>query len=177
LVTSPAGKKRPVNPQEYLSGAAQRLQADGSTTGTADLPGGQALVGQQGQFKVQWLLTKLNLFTLVFPVPVVTAAALDSFSNDALQYAVDQKGHFRGLQNGVAAIAVLVGEHVEPEAAEFARKRIVKRFSAFAWPGAVDLSAGTSFSQEGAVLIGGVYAGWMRKRMRAVLGEGVRTGT
>jgi hypothetical protein len=162
-----------VNPQEYLSGAAERLQADGSTTGTADLPGGQALVGHKGKFKVQWMLTKMNLFTLVFPVPVVTVAALEAFANDALQYAVDQKGQLRGLQNGVAAISVLVGEQVEPDAAEFARKKIVKRFSAFSWPAAVDLSTGASYSHEGTVLIGGIYAGWMRKRMKAVLGDQV----
>jgi hypothetical protein len=161
-----------VTPQEYLAGAAERLQADGSATDTAQLPGGAALVGYQGKFKVQWMLTKLNLFTLVFPVPVVTAAALEGFANDAVQYAVNQKGQLRGLQNGVAAIAVLVGERVEPDAAEYARKQLVRRFSAFGWPGAVDLSTGASYSHEGPVLLGGVYAGWMRKRMAAVLGTG-----
>lgn len=67
--------------------------------------------------------------------------------------------------------AALLGYQGKFTAAEFARKTIVKRFSAFAWPGAVDLSAGTAYSHDGAVLIGGIYAGWMRKRMAAVLGS------
>jgi hypothetical protein len=166
-----------VNAQEYLDGAAARLQADGSEVGTAMLPGGQALTGYQGKFKVQWMMTKLNLFTFVIGVPVVSAAALEGFSTDALQHAVDRKGQLRGMQNGVAALAVLVGEHVEPDAAEYARKKMVRRFGAFAWPGAVDLGTGATYSHEGAVLLGGVYAKWMRKRMAAVLGTGAPAPT
>jgi hypothetical protein len=157
--------------QQWMDGAAARLQADGSTVGTAQLPGGQAMLGQQAKFKVQWFATKLHLFTLVFPVPVVTAAVMDAFATDALQYAVNQKGQLRGLQVGVASIPVLVGDRVEPDAIEYAHDKLVRRFGAFAWPAAVDASTGATYSHQGAVYLGGIYSKWMRQRTRAVLGS------
>jgi hypothetical protein len=161
-----------VNPQTYLDDAAARLHADGSTTDSVTLPGGPALLGYQSSFRVQWMFTKMHLFTFVVSGPVVSAVALEHFAGDALEYAVQQKGQLRGLQIGVAAIAVLAGEHVEPEAAEFARQKILRRFGAFVWPAAVDLSTGETYSHRGPVVIGGVYSRWMRKRTAAVLGAG-----
>ncbi len=155
---------------QWMDGAAARLQADGSTVSGVQLPGGQAMLGYQSKFKVQWMATKLHLFTLLFPVPVVTAAALEGFAKDCLQYAVNQKGDLRGLQVGVASIPVLVGDRVEPDAVEYAQHELVRKFGAFAWPAAVDAGTGTTYSHQGAVYLGGVYSGWMRKRTAAVLG-------
>ena len=65
------------------------------------------------------MATRLNLFTIVGTMPLVTAAERERFTNDAIDYAISQKGKRRGLQNGVAVIPVLVGERIEPEAATF----------------------------------------------------------
>jgi hypothetical protein len=160
-----------MNAQQWMDGAAARMRADGSEVSSAQLPGGLAMLGYQSKFKVQWMATKLHLFTVVFPLPVVTAAVMDAFATDALQFAVNHKGGLRGMQVGVAAIPVLVGDRIEPDAIEFAEKKLVRRFGAFAWPAAVDASTGATHSHQGAVYLGGVYSKWMRKRTHAVLGS------
>jgi hypothetical protein len=75
----------------------------------------------------------------------------------------------RGLQTGVATIPVLVGQSVDVSGETFARRQLIKRFSAFGWPVAVDLSARRVYGHEGRVYLGGLYAGWMRERISAAL--------
>lgn len=158
-----------MNPQEYLDTVADRLRGDGAAVDTAVLPGGEALVGYRSQFRLRWMATKLNLFTVVRSVPEVTASALENFSNEALDHGVKLKGRFRGLQTGVAVVPVLVGELVEPSAAEYARTVLVRRWSAFAWPAVVDLDRNVVSSHQGSVTIGGIYASWMRQQTAVAL--------
>jgi hypothetical protein len=101
--------------------------------------------------------------------PTVTVAGLEQFSNDAIDYAISRKGQFSGLQNGVAVIPVLVGERIEPDAATFATDTLGRRFSAFAWPATVDLTSPRVYQHEGQVLLGGIYADWMRQQTAIAL--------
>jgi len=151
-----------VIPAEYLDLVGKRLQADGVAVRSASVGGLPALVGYRSRFRLAWMATRLNLFTVVAGVPSVTAGGLEQFSRDAVAYAVSEKGRRRGLQTGVAAIAVLVGTVVEPDAAAYAEDQVLKRWSAFAWPTAVDLSSQIVYRHQGRVLVGGVYASWMR---------------
>jgi hypothetical protein len=73
------------------------------------------------------------------------------------------------MQTGVAAIPVLVGTTVDPAAATYAEDQLIRRWSAFAWPSAVDLSAGVVHAHRGSVVVGGLYAGWLRERIAAAL--------
>jgi len=159
----------PVNPQEYVDAVADRLRGDGAAVSTEVLPGGEALVGYRSQFRLRWMATKLNLFTVVRAVPEVTVSALESFSNEALDQGVKLKGRFRGLQTGVAVIPALVGEMAEPAAADYARTVLVRRWSAFAWPAVVDLHRDVVSTHEGSVTIGGIYASWMREQTAVAL--------
>jgi hypothetical protein len=160
-----------MSPDEFRSRCAARLQADGARVEDVALPGGRALVGYQSRFRLRWAATKLNLFTVVATAPVVTAAALQDFTGQALDHAAAAKGRLRGLQTGVAAIAILAGDAVQPDAAGFAEQEMVRRFAAFGWPVAVDLRSGGSWSHQGRVVVGGLYAGWMRERIGAVLSD------
>ena len=153
-----------MTPDEYLKLVESRLRAENVEVAPDVIGGVTALVGYRPRFRLAWMATKLHLFTVVIPVQVVTLDALTHFTNDALQYAVRSKGGLRGFQTGVAAIPVLVGYQVEPDAAAYAEGQIVKRFSAFAWPAAVDLSQGRVYRHVGRVVIGSVYAGWMRSQ-------------
>jgi hypothetical protein len=110
------------------------------------------------------MATRLNLFTVVAEAQTVTAAGLEQFSQDALAYAISKKGRLRGLQTGVATISVLVGTTVEPAAADYAENQLLKRWSAFGWPAAVDLTARTVYRHQGRVVVGGIYAAWMRSQ-------------
>jgi hypothetical protein len=160
---------RVMSPEEYTAIVAQRLESDGATVSTQPFRGGPALVGYRPKFKLQWMATRLNLFTVVVSQPSVTAAALEEFSQEALAYALGQKGTFRGLQNGVAVIPVMLGTQVAPDAAAMARDKLIRKFSAFAWPTVVDLSTGTVHRHQGRVLVGGIFASWMRQQTKVAL--------
>ena len=152
-------------------GISQRLKADGGKIIEQDLPPEFKLVGYRSEFRLRWVASKLHLFTVVAEVPVATSVDLDRHTDAALKYAVDQKGRFRGLQNGVAAIPVLLAPVVEPNAVEFAQKRLIRKWGAFAWPALVDLISEKIYSHVGSVAIGGIYAGWMRQQIRVALPE------
>jgi len=158
-----------MSPENYLRLVAERLQADGAKVSTELFRGVPAVVGYRPEFRLRWLATRLNLFTTVLHEPVVTPAALKQFAEDALDYATYQKGQFRGLQNGVAAIPVMIGSRVDPEAITLAETKLIKRFGAFAWPAVVDLSTGRVHSHQGRVAIGGIYASWMRQQTALAL--------
>lgn len=149
---------------EYLAGVAERLGAGGATVTTEYFRGVPAVVGHRSEFRLRWMATKLNLFTVAIATPSVSAESLRLFSEDVLDFATAKKGQFRGFQNGLAVIPVQVSEQVAPDAVALAESKIVKRFSAFAWPAVVDLSAGTVHRHQGRVAIGGVYASWMRQQ-------------
>jgi hypothetical protein len=162
-----------MSPDEYIEEISRRLRADGAEVTTESIGDLTTLVGYRSQFRLRWMATRLHLFTVVGSVPWVTAAELERFSNDALDYAISRKGQFRGLQNGVAVIPVLVGERIDPDAATFATATLVRRFSAFAWPAAVDLSTQHVYQHQRDVVLGGIYAGWMRQQTAIALTEPV----
>lgn len=153
-----------MSPDEYLNGVADRLRADGASVTHEQFGGVDAFVGYRSQFRLRWMATKLNLFTVVVSQPSITADGLQQYAKDVLDFANSQKGRFRGLQNGVAAIPVQVGSEIETGAIAFAESKIVKRFAAFAWPAVVDLSTGGVHRHQGRVALGAVYASWMRQQ-------------
>lgn len=158
-----------MTPDEYLKIVVDRLHADGAEVTTEQIGGFSAVVGYRSKFRWRWIATRLHLFTIVVHEPVITAEGLAQFSEDALDYATSQKGTFRGIQNGVAAIPVQVGSQVSPAAVAAAESAIMRRFSAFAWPAIVDLSDSEVHSHQGSVDFGVVYASWMRQRTAAAL--------
>lgn len=158
-----------MSPDEYLDAAAERLRVDGAEVSTAQMRGLTALVGYRSDFRWRWAATRLHLFTVLINVPSVTAAELELFAGDALDFALSQKGHYRGFQSGVAAIPVLISSRVDPDAVTFANTRLIRRFAAMAWPVAVDLSLQRSYRHEGRVAMGGIYASWMRQQTTVAL--------
>ena len=159
-----------VTGQQFLGSAATRLRDAGCEVSSVQLPGGPALAGHRSRFRLAWMATRLHLFTVMTTVPHVDASTLQRFSEDSLDYAAATKGALRGFQTGVATIAVLVGETVGPDGARFAQEELVRRFSAFTWPAAVDLATGVTYSHQGRVVLGGIYAGWMREQTALALG-------
>jgi hypothetical protein len=158
-----------VTPEDYIETVRQRMQSSGAEVSTAQLPRGPALVGVRSQFRLRWMATKLHLLTVVVAAPEVDGAGLVEFANDALQYADDQKGAFRGFQVGVGAVPVIVAQHADDSAVQVARDKLIRNFAKFAWPTLVDLSTGTVHSHQGRVAIGGIYAGWIRQQIAATL--------
>ena len=158
-----------MSPDEYIEEISRRLRTDGAEITTESIGDLTTLVGYRSEFRLRWFATRLNLFTIVGSVQTVTVAGLEQFSKDALDHAISRKGQIRGLQNGVAVIPVLVGERIEPDAATYATDTLVRRFSAFAWPATVDLTSPHVYQHEGHVLLGGIYADWMRQQTAIAL--------
>jgi hypothetical protein len=159
-----------MNPGEYVSAVEGRLATAGVQIGHVPIGGLDTLIGYRSQFKLQWMATKLHLFTVVGTTDAtVNGDGLRGFSMQALDFAEREKGGLKGLQVGVAAIPILVSEHVTRDAVRVARNDIIKRFSAFAWPVVVDLTARKAYSHEGRVLVGGFYASWMRSQIALAL--------
>jgi len=159
-----------VQSEEFLASAAQRLQAEGAVVSWQSLPGGPVLVGYLPRFRLRWMATKLHLFTVVAKAEGADALSLERFSYDALDFAIRAKGQRRGLQVGVAAIPILAAASVDAGAIDFARNRLIRRWSAFAWPSVIDLGSGGSYFHQGRVAVGGVYAAWMRNQIAVALG-------
>ena len=153
----------------YLQTVEDRLRTGGYQVEMHAIGGWPTLTGYRSDVKLQWMGSKLHLFVCVRAVPVVTAELLEGFNKAALEYTKSAKGAMRGAQSGVAAIGVLVGDTVEPDAVEYARKQLVRNFAAFAWPVAVDLATGERTSHHGRPTIGAVFTGWMRKQIEVAL--------
>lgn len=164
-----------MSPDEYVNQVANRLGADGAEVSSVSIGGLHSLVGLRSEFRLRWMATHLHLLTIVSVVPLVTGPGLERFASDALDYGISRKGDFRGFQNGVAVIPVLVGERVDSEAANYAKENIVRRYAAFAWPAAVDTTTLQVHTHQGAVLVGAIYAGWMRQQTKVALHD--PTGT
>ncbi len=158
-----------MSPDNYINDVASRLTADGAEVSKMNIGGLNSLVGHRSQFKMSWMATRLHLFTIVSSVPLVTGPVLEKFASDVLDFAVAQKGQLRGLQTGIAAIPVLVGERVDADAAAYARDQLVRRYAAFAWPAAVDLTSRQVHTHQGKVSVGGIYAGWMKQQTAVAL--------
>jgi hypothetical protein len=156
---------------ETVAAISERLHAVGFAMSEVQLPSGIITMGFRSEFRIQWLLTKLNLFIAVLSVPEATLDRLNRHVDEVLTYAISEKGRLRGLQNGVAAIPVLVSSIVDNSASELARTKLVRKFAAFAWPVVIDAGTGQSFSHEGRVFVGGGYARWMRKQIHAITGD------
>ncbi|MDG4786583.1 levansucrase [Micromonospora sp. WMMD1102] len=151
----------------YLDGTAQRLQADGCEVRTEDWNGLPVLVGYRADFRLQWMATKLHLFTLAAPAPLVTARAIEEFTISALDYVVARKGQLRGMQSGVAVFPALVGSQVEPAAVDWAQRRQVVRFAAMARPVVVDAGTGTAACFRGFAALGLFYSAHFRRKLAA----------
>ena len=154
---------------EYIKEVASRLRADGAEVTTERVGDLTTLVGYRSQFRLRWMGMRLNLFTIVGTVPLVTVAGLERFTNDAIKYAISQKCRFHPLQRGIAVMPVLVGERVESGAAAFATDTFVRPYGAMGWPTTVDLTSRHVYSHEGRVYLGGIYAGWLRQQTAIAL--------
>ncbi|MEU8589814.1 levansucrase [Streptomyces sp. NPDC048664] len=143
----------------YLAALEGRLTADGCTTRWEDWGGTTVLVGRRSDFRMKWMATTLHLFTVAAAVPAVTVGTIADFTDTVMRYAKDNKGGLPGgLQTGVAAFPVLVGESVEPGAVHFAESRQRVRFACMARPVVVDSTHQYVGTYRGKPALGRVYA-------------------
>jgi hypothetical protein len=152
---------------EFTALVPQRL--NGQRRSVAHIDGLASLVGFRSDFRLAWFATRLNLFTVVACAPSADQAALERYCDAALDYAIAEKGRFRGLQSAVGVISVLASQDVHESAIRFARATVNRRFAAFAWPILFDLNSSQYYGYEGSSLLGRVYNDWMRTRASIAL--------
>jgi hypothetical protein len=152
----------------YMNETSARMATDGYALTQANFALGAALIGYQHKFRLRWVATKLHLFTIVIPVPVVTLDVVGQATEQSLEYAKRTKGKLRGLQTGVAVIPVLVAREIPPDVVANVRVRPKKRFAAITLPVVVDLQANTLHHYDGRLVWGAVYASWLNQRVQVI---------
>lgn len=153
-----------MTPDEYIQGLFARLQADGCDPRWEDA-GTPYLVGRRADFKLQWMATKLHLFTVAMVTPAIDVTAVEQATDLAMRVAADRKkGLPRGLQTGVAAFAVLISDQVEPAALEYAAHKQKVAFACFGRPTVVDTANRMVGAYRGTPMVGLLYAGYLRKK-------------
>ena len=155
-----------MQPQAYFDLVPSRLQASGYVVTPGEVGGRSVVIGYRSDFRLKWAATKLHLFVVIGSSNALSGPELEQFANTTLDFAVSQKGRFRGFQSGVAALPALVALSVDESAIDFAKQTLIRRFSTFAWPVAVDLGAEQLYCHEGRVVVGGIYANWLRSQAR-----------
>lgn len=155
-----------MTPAEFLTEAERRLAGAKFAVERVQLPGAPAVVGRRKPFRVRWILTQLKTSVVVAAVDTVTAAGWDRFVADAFDLAKAIKGGLpTGLQSGIGAVPVLAATDVEPEAiARAVEPPRVQLFKGIAMPALVDLRAGVVHQHPGRIVVGAVYAPYLRKQ-------------
>ena len=164
-----------MTPAEFLTEAERRLSGASYTVERRALRGGPAVVGQRKPFRPQWFLTQLKTSVVVAAVETVTFAGWQAFAAESFDVAKSIKGGLpTGFQSGVAAVPVLAGVNVDPAAMAHAAQRPHHEwFKGFVLPALVDLSTGAVAQYDGRIVVGAVYAPFLRKQ-RAIVTTIVR---
>ncbi|HET8620077.1 MAG TPA: hypothetical protein VFM27_14015 [Acidimicrobiales bacterium] len=154
-----------MDPRAVLDRIAQSAAAAGMPPTSADLAGNTVLVARRSDFRLRWMATRLHTFLVAsaFPPGTATADQLDRFLHLALDHAVANKsGLPRGLQTGVAVVAVAVTTGAGPEAAAWASSVHGRRWAAIPFPVLVDGASGQVVHPK-RMVIGGIYASHLRR--------------
>ena len=151
----------------YIEAASGRLAADGCEVRTEGWGASVVTIGYRSDFRLQWMATKLHLFTIMMAVPMVGQPDVDGFTEAVFNYVDQRKGQFRGLQSGIAAFPCLVSPHVDPAAVAWAQAKQRVRFALMARPVVVDVSTGTAACFRGTAALGFVYSAHLRKKLAA----------
>lgn len=153
-----------MSPEDYIRGLEARLQADGCAPQWESTPT-PFLIGCRSDFKLQWMASKLHLFTIAAIVPEVTVPLLDQFTEFAMTTAVDRKkGLPRGFQTGVAVFPTLISGRVDPAAQQHASEGQKLKFACIGRPTVVDTSSRTVATYRGNPILGLMYAAHLRKK-------------
>ncbi len=152
--------------QRYLAALADQLAADGCEPRWEQWPGGSVLVGRRADFRLQWLATRLHLFTIAAAVPEITVAAMEGFTRSAQDYAKDHKGGLPpGLQTGIALFPCLVSEKADPSAVAWAQAKQRVQWAVMARPVAVDAAQWSVGAFRRTPAIGWVYSPYLRRKL------------
>lgn len=151
----------------------KQLEADGNQVTTVQLNCGQVIVGYQGKFSMNWFATKLHLFTVVLQADKADAPLLQQLTDEAIEYAKQQKGTFRGLQTGLAVIPAIIAKQASEDVLQAVQQRPPKMFALMLFP--LIITSSKLYTYTGNIIVGTVYAPWIRQRTQAVFDQLVKS--
>jgi hypothetical protein len=160
-------KESPVtSPQQYLDSLATRLADDGCQPRWEEWTGGRVLIGRRADFRIQWMTTRLHLFTIAAAFPEVSVTNVEDFTRSAQRYSIDHKAGLPvGLQTGIAIFPCLVSEHVNPDALAWAQARQVLQFGVMARPVVIDVARDVIGVFRRTEWKGGIYSPHLRRKI------------
>ena len=152
--------------QRYLTALAGQLAADGCEPRWEQWRGGRVLVGRRADFRIQWVATRLHLFTIAAVAPELSVPAIQDFTRSAQQYAKEHKGGLPpGLQTGIALFPCLISEWVDPAALAWAEATSIVEFAVMTRPVAVDAASGIVGGFRRTPFVGWIYSSYLRSKM------------
>jgi len=121
--------------------ATEILKQENIYFGEETINGISCSIGYIKKFKWSWLATQLNTFVIIGTANNnIDKQTIEAFSKSCFEFALkNHKGWPRGLQAGVASIAILQGNNIDKSAREFCEKLSKKHWSAFEVPVLYDL--------------------------------------
>ena len=138
-----------------------RLEESSIYLGNTEIGGRQTETGYEKKFRWAWFATQLNTFILApdFRGETVTVPSMEAFLTDGFAYAKkNYKGWPRGLQSGLAVIAIFVADDFNDEAIEYCVKlKAGKKFAGFTIPVAANSATGTVTYFEKKPIWGKIY--------------------
>lgn len=139
----------------------QRLQSHSIFLTEDQVGEHHAVIGYEKKFKWRWMATQMNTFVMAADLGqrTVTVEALESFLEASFAFAGENyKGWPRGLQSGMAVIAILISENVDQEAADYCTAlKVGKKWAGFSVPVAIDSSSKELYKFKKNPAWGGIY--------------------
>ncbi|MEL7145968.1 MAG: hypothetical protein AAFO69_06345 [Bacteroidota bacterium] len=111
--------------------------------------GHHCIIGYDKRFRWRWLATQLNTFIVAADLgdEAITADLIEGYLSESFEYSMQNyKGWPRGLQSGVAVIAILISSNVTTEAKEYCEKlKSGSKWAAFTVPVVHDSSENMTY--------------------------------
>jgi hypothetical protein len=154
-----------MDPNEAVARIGASLEIAGYEPEQELLGDRQVLVGRISMFRWRWFATRLHTFVAVaaFPPLGTHREALDDYLHRCTELAIARKGGLpRGLQTGVAIVAVAVTSGADDSLRDWATKVHGRQFAAIPFPVVADTAART-VTRPQRMMIGAIYAGHLRR--------------
>ena len=147
----------------FLTNVYDKLSEDGFKMKAEKINGLDVFIATQSQFKLSWLATQMNVFTIVGSVDIITKYIIENFSKKSLEYTINNnEGLPRGLQSGVVSFSLLASQFIHNEAKQWVKQRPEKHFAAFEYPVLFDLTLNKIFYYDKTPIWGAIYYKFFR---------------
>lgn len=149
------------------------LKNAGIYLGEATINGIPCSIGYIKEFRWSWVATQLNTFVIIGNTDnTIDKQAIEDFSTSCFQYATkNNKGWPRGIQAGIASIAILQGDKIDNSAINFCEKFSKKHWSAFEIPIVFNTNEKKAFRFTSKPLWGAIYIPYFIKTIDAIINQ------